>query len=282
MMPDEPIINPQDPPVIVPEEDKEKARLAQLEKDAKEKDYWKGVADGRATTPVAAAPQIPAAPQPPADPEPTVPDEPRFEDFADPGKFYSAQTKYLQSQQRREAWKERQESRQRETVERQQRADAESRQKAMTTFETRLADTAKVEPDIYAIRDSIGARVTPHTAKLIIESEHAPRVLRHFSENPADLARINSLDPASAIREMTKLELTVSKGLVDDTGRAKRVSSTPSPIDTVPGGGPGAAIEDPRDPDASSKMQPDDWVYKRNVQVAGMMDQARAARTAQR
>jgi len=279
-MADELTPNPQDPPVIDPVEDKPVVdpKVAKLEQ---EKEYWKGVADGRAFTAPVAQP-APVVPQPPVDPEPTVEPEPRFEDFADPGKFYSAQTKHLASQQKHEAWKDRQERKQQDERERAQRTESEKAQRAMSDFEKRLADEAKVDPAIYTIRDQVGSRVVPHTARLIIESEHGPRLIRHFAENPAELARLNSLDQASAIREMTKLELNLTKGLEDATGKVKTVSSTPNPLETVGGGGPNTGVEDPRDPDSSGRMDPDNWIYKRNMQVAGMVDQARAARSAQR
>jgi predicted Holliday junction resolvase-like endonuclease len=252
-----------------------------LAKLKEEKEYWKGVADGRSTA-APAPPPIPQVAPAPVDPEPEVAAEPRFEDFSDPGKFYAAQTRHLRSQQQHDAWRDRQTRREQERVESAQRTEREKQQRAMETFESRLAEAAKVEPDIYTIRESLGTRVAQHTARLLIESEYAPRLLRHLSDNPAVLARINSMDPLAAVKEVAKIELGLSKGLTDDSGRVKVVSDTPAPAPSVPGKGPNVDVSDPGDPDAAGRMDPNDWVYKRNMQVLGRLQQADAARASQR
>jgi len=68
----------------------------------------------------------------------------------------------------------------------------------------------------------------------ILDSPHGTDVLYHLGQNPAELDRINKLNPISQARELTKIELKLSE---EKSTSAKPVTQAPRPPHQVSGKG---------------------------------------------
>ena len=239
----------QTPPVTpTPETLEAKAEAARV-KAEKEAAYWQGVAEGGARVATPAPAQIPAD-SGPIDPGP----EPKYEDFTTPGEFESARTKWMRDCQKFDAAKIAEEGR-----------IKAQREATVMTFDSRLAAAAKVDPEIFNLRDIVGKRVTKQTAQIIMESELAPRLIRYLHDNPAEIGRINAYDPMRAAKEVAKIELGMEESSAKAAGAVKTETSAPPPTPTVKAGGPAPVSVDPGDPE-SDKLPIDDWVAKRRQQ----------------
>lgn len=236
---------------------------------AEEAAYWKGVAEGQmrsipqSGSPVSGSvPQTPT-PTPTPPPEPADPGpEPRFDDFKTPGEFEDARTKWLDKK-----------SEYRTHQVTKQEGERAARQVALDRFNQRLQSASVADPEIFAIKDRLGMRISPAIASAIIGSDMAPRLLRYLNDNPMEVGRLNSMDPTSAIREMGRIEQKMEVGGTTPPG-SPPTTPTPaptnapnplSPSQTVGGSGSSPVDVDPGDPD-SDKLSIDDWMAKRQRQ----------------
>lgn len=91
----------------------------------------------------------------------------------------------------------------------------------------------------------------------LVSSEHAPELLLHFSENPNEFQRLATLHPRQMLREIAKLEVSLSSPPAAATAgnsapRAPEVSQAKPPVRPV-AGSPHTADDDD-DPEALVKL----------------------------
>ena len=159
--------------------------------------------------------------------------EPQEADFDDYKQYVKAQAR----------WETRQEIR--EQIQQAQRVQAQQQQqshveKAVQTFNERLSKAAEADPDfmgriapqLLELQPSFGRpqNAGQAVADEIIASEHAPALLRRFSENPEELqALMQSPDPRTLMRRFALIEAEVARDA--EAPRApSRPSQAPPPI----------------------------------------------------
>lgn len=103
------------------------------------------------------------------------------------------------------------------------------------TFATSLSPAVLALQPVDALPP--GAPVTPLNvaAQEIVQSEHAPALLRHFSTHPDELEALRTAAPSVVIRAIAKLEarLDASAGTSTPTPTPKAITSAPEPPPTL-------------------------------------------------
>ena len=89
---------------------------------------------------------------------------------------------------------------------------------------------------------------------VILDSDKGPELLYHLGKNSSEAARIASLSPVQAARELGLLEAKMS------LPKAKTKSNAPPPIPPISGGG------NPPETDPM-KLTPDEWAMRRNQEL---------------
>jgi hypothetical protein len=187
--------------------------------------------DQQAQQPKPAPQAAPVEVAPPADdPEPDI-------------KKYSDYEKYNRDLIR---WEVRQTQRQ-AAAEAQQRAEQDSARARVSTWQERVSSAAADAdlPNFEAIAFQTTLPISRVMGDAIMSSEVGPRVLYHLGSNPGEAARISKLSPIDQIREIGKLEVTLSKPAEaapasdDDepTPQKQAISKAPAPIPRPAGSG---------------------------------------------
>lgn len=132
--------------------------------------------------------------------------------------------------------------------------------KVQQTYATREEAVRDKYDDFQEVAYNKHLPISEAMKEAILESEVGPEVLYHLGKNPGEARRIAGLSPASQIREIGKLEATLTAN-----PPAKKVTNAPDPITPVRRGS-GTPSYDPTDP-RSLKMDPDAWIKARNEQV---------------
>lgn len=189
-----------------------------------------------AAEPPASRPAVSSsAPDPAADPEP------KLEEFeADPNQYPDPYTAHQRALAR---WEARQEfARVKAEEQGRLRLEVETHGKAerASAFKTRLDAeggaefVAKLHPDVQALRpvDALDPSEKPTVengiAQRMLESSHGPALMRHFSDHPADLARLRGMPMAWAMVELGKIEARLETSAAPATP-PKTVTTAPSP-----------------------------------------------------
>jgi hypothetical protein len=98
------------------------------------------------------------------------------------------------------------------------------------SYNAKLKEFVKTAPDFEEVMDDIEhVKMIPALAQAIITSDIAPAVMYELAKNPAELERINALNPLAAAREIGKLELKLSTPKTE----TKTTTKAPAPIKTV-------------------------------------------------
>jgi hypothetical protein len=228
--------------LVAQKKDEEKLRI----KEQGEKEYWRGVAEGRVTS-------KPADSNPPgtSDVPPAQPNIDKFETYEE---YEQAKDKYLISQAKweikqdaakEEAKRKEEGEKNKQQTERQRVVQNWTNQRALAQdkypdFETTVADPSFVQ--------------TAVTSFLIQESEVAGDLAYYLAKNPAEMAKLNNLPPHKAAKALGVLE----RKFTSSTPAARNVlSQAPAPITPVQSGG-GAINED------ESNLPMDEYVRRRN------------------
>ncbi len=142
----------------------------------------------------------------------------------------------------------------------------EARRKVHDAFMERIDKAAEADPGLREILDnyhiptsSYHIQIGPVLVDLIKESEVAPKVLRFFSANKAEAARLSGLSPLAAAREFGKLEAKILATPAPPP--PKRVSEAPAPIKPL---APKGSMEIDLD-----KVPIDDFMRERNARQFG-------------
>ena len=172
--------------------------------------------------PAAAAPAAPAAPQAPVEPD--------INDFEDLDEFNKADRAYLIAQAK---WELKQESAQERQQEQRQLTVAQQTRQ----FQDRLAEEAKLDPDLVTIASTFHIPGHPNFIPILAssrevqdairESEVGPQLLRYFANNKAEAAKLQTMSPMSAVREIGRIEATI---INKPTPPTRHVSQAPAPV----------------------------------------------------
>lgn len=152
--------------------------------------------------------------------------EPKPEDFEHFETFSKEQAKWVVRQDKRE------------TAE----ADAQTRneeaqREAFDQWTTRLDAAREVHDDFDDVVGSTEAKTTPAMEQAIIDSEHGAELAYHLASNPSESERIAKLSPVAAIRELGRIEATLTKPTPETP--TKKVTKAPDPVKPITGGSAG-------------------------------------------
>lgn len=175
------------------------------------------------------------------DPQPRQEDYP--EDFT---KFIAETAAWAGRQEARKALEsEREAIKQAQSQNRQQQAEAQRVDGAQTLFEKGVEDFEDFE-EVAGYKD---LPVTDAMTDAIMDMEDGHKVLYHLGSNPEEAQRISKLRPVSQVRELTKLEASLS-GPAKKVAPKKATSAT-EPIKPVKAGG----APNKKDPDTMSMKE---------------------------
>jgi hypothetical protein len=210
-------VNPDDVPGSEPTK-AVKELIAQRQKRQKaeqEAAYWRGVAEGRV------APQTPPATQEVKPQEyDTPPVKPVLDSFETYEQFEAAKDDYLIKQAEfnmAQRFKHEQ-----------SRVQTESKAQ---TFNRRLQEAAKNDPTITDIVQDPTLPISNTMVPILQESELAPQILKYLHNNRQEAARIASLPPVLAAKELGAIEARIQFKPAPTPPR--QVSVAPEPLTTV-------------------------------------------------
>jgi hypothetical protein len=196
-----------------------------LEAARQEAEYWKSQVVQKPAQPQTAAPTG----------KPTVEQYDSYEDYLEALSDYKVEQKLSVREQ--------------EQSRSQQQEQLVERQKAFQARAEKLEIDDFVEvvynPDI---------RISQDMADIAFDSEKGPEILYYLGKNPAEAARLASLDTRQVGYEIGRLEAALS------LPQAKTQSSAPPPIKPISGGGEPPQMD-------QEKMTPDQWRDWRNEQL---------------
>lgn len=156
--------------------------------------YWRGVAESARQQPNSTDRQ-------PAD-EPVA--KPNVADFADYETFIEAIADWKADQKVREALQ------QTEVRASQTKQEQEAREVAKTWASRQDAARNRIT-DYDAVVGSSSVTIASAVSDAILTSERGPDIAYHLAKNPAVVARLNSLSPMAAAREIGRLEAALEK-----------------------------------------------------------------------
>lgn len=214
---------PEKPSKAVSELIAQRKKRQEAEKEAA---YWKGVAEGRIKPQADPAP----APEPTSD-EPKVPVAPKVDQFETYEQFEAAKDTYLIEKAKHDIRMEQQ-------VAQQRQAAVETEQK----FVQRIEAAVKEDP---ALADIMQDRTLPYSQVMVAivkESDVAPQMLRWIDQNRQDAARIASLPPLQAARELGIVEARIK--FAPKPEPVRKVSAAPDPVNPITPSSTGVVDED--------------------------------------
>lgn len=196
---------PEAPESETPEQDKgaapkKKGAEQRIKQLVAEREYYRGLAEGRATMPGQQA--APVKPQGP----PTLDQYENYEDFL------IAKAKY----------EIRQEDAQGGNRQQQAQKDIE--------FQTKMHKALSEDPELLEIYNDPGLPISDAMTTVIKESDIAPELVRYFGLNRDEALKIYHLSPMAAAREIGKIEAKLTLPPPDGV---KKISGAPQPIKTV-------------------------------------------------
>jgi hypothetical protein len=227
--------------------------LRKKHRDAeREKEYWRGVAEGRIQPSASGAPSPPPAEEPPPGP-PSPPDPRKFEaGIYDPA-YITARDRYVIDVGKFELKR----SQEKEKI-------IQEAQEIQEKFISRINTAAEKDPVLLDALDD--PTFFPHNAHpnmaLIVnqikESEYAPEIIRHLYDNRSELDKMVRMKPLAAARSLWDLEKTLASRPKPEI---KVVSSAPPPITPVPGFTPVGVVSD----DEEENLSTAEFIARRNA-----------------
>lgn len=193
---------------------------------AREAAYWRGIAETRA-----------------AQETPKTEAEPKAEDFQDYAEYVRALAKF--------------EAKALVKAELAQEKAATTEAAKATTWQQRESAAKADLPDYDQVVGASRAPMTQAMAEAIRESDIGPKVAYHLAQNPDVSARLAGLSATSAIREIGKLEATLSAAAPPPPQR--RITSAPTP--PTPVGSGRSTVGDP------GKMSQADYLEWRKTAI---------------
>lgn len=148
-------------------------------------------------------------------------------------------------------WKTEQKFKERE--QKAEKANLQSeRQKLVTAYNERAKSFAEKNDDYFDVIEAVDDIPLPTTLQeIILSSENSAELTYELAKNREELARICKLSPLAVAREIGRIEARLLKASENKTVEPKKITSAPTPIETVGKGSSGAirkSISDPEIP----------------------------------
>lgn len=203
--------------------------VRQREENARLAEYWRNQAQQTQQ------PDTQAQPQAQSTDKPVVDNFESYEDYLDALSDWKVDQRLAQQAQQQE-----------------QNRQTQSLQDRQAAFNARAA-THEAE-DFQAVAFNPNLPVNEAMSEVIMDSDKGPDLLYYLGQNPAEAARIASLSPVHAARELGLVEARLS------LPKAKTVSSAPPPIEPISGAGESPKVD-------PMKLTPDEWAAQRNREL---------------
>jgi hypothetical protein len=122
-----------------------------------------------------------------------------------------------------------------------QTREAEQQRKAVLDQWNSRADAVREKlPDYDEVLESADDVPLPgYLQEALLESDIGPELAYHLAKNRTDLERLTKLTPASAVRELGKIEASLAKATAPQ--QKKQISTAPKPVTPLSGGRAGSA-----------------------------------------
>jgi hypothetical protein len=122
-----------------------------------------------------------------------------------------------------------------------QAREAEQQRKAVLDQWNSRADAVREKlPDYDEVLESADdVPLAGYLQEALLESEIGPELAYHLAKNRAELERLTKLSPTSAVRELGKIEASLSKTTAPQP--KKQISTAPKPVTPLSGGTAGSA-----------------------------------------
>lgn len=197
-----------------------------------------------------------SATAPKVEPEAKPKDEaPTREQFGSYEEFLEAKTEYTS----RRAAREERATAAKEDAE---KAETEAKTKRTQEFQSKVREKY---PDMDSRLEDVGDKpMFKEVQEAIAESEFGPDILNELVSNPQEFDRLAKMSPASAVREVGKIEARLELKATPANPEPKEVkqpSNAPAPIKPIVGKTEVGDGEPPHD-------QPEKWALWRNKQIA--------------
>jgi hypothetical protein len=204
-----------EPPKSGSEPSEAEKRIRQLvakQREAeRERDYYKGLAEG-----------LKKPDQPPA---PTVEVPPVADKFDSYDDYLVARAKYELKQDLKRASEQ-------AAVDEGKKSQDEIDRK----FMGRMQQAAETDPEIMEVLNDPNLPVSKNMVSAVKESEQAPAIIRYLAQNREEASKIFQLGPIAAAREIGKIEAKIM--LAPKPAPPRTISQAPEPITPVTPAGP--------------------------------------------
>ena len=108
-----------------------------------------------------------------------------------------------------------------------QRAEQTEMQKALEVFAQKQEEAREVYPDFDEVIESAASTpVNPHVQRALVKADNAADLLFHFAKNPAELEKLNRLNPIDAAVAIAKMDAKFQRPQT-------KASAAPKPIKPV-------------------------------------------------
>jgi len=113
-----------------------------------------------------------------------------------------------------------------------EKADAKVASVNAESWQAKIEAARAEHPDYDQVVSKSSAHVEAHVASAVLESDLGPQIFRHFALNPEALEKLNGMSERAALKEIGRLEESLSKGETK-AAPVKKVSSAPEPVKPV-------------------------------------------------
>lgn len=142
--------------------------------------------------------------------------------------------------------------------------ERESAERRSASFKSKEAEFSKTVKDYEQVTRDPSLRISQTMVEAIAESDDGPALAYHLGKNPEVAAKIASLPPIAAAKELGRIEAQLA--FARESAKQKTVSEAPAPPPKVEGNDSAPVRVDPDDPE-SDKLSTAEWIRRRNKQI---------------
>jgi hypothetical protein len=136
-------------------------------------------------------------------------------------------------------------------------------QEQTETFQGRVQEFSKKHTDFKeVIEDVDDIKLSLGLQEALLSSEVGPNVMYELAQNRDEYARINSLSPIQAAKEIGKIEARISSSISESTNQNTKVKTTKVPKPIQPVGSSGGGGSSTKSPDKMSYQEYKKWRAK--------------------
>lgn len=143
--------------------------------------------------------------------------------------------------------------------------ERESAERRSASFKSKEAEFSKTVKDYEQVTRDPSLRISQTMVEAIAESDDGPALAYHLGKNPEVAAKIASLPPIAAAKELGRIEAQLA--FARESAKQKTVSEAPAPTPTLDGSGDTAAKVSTASSEAD-KLSDDEWVRAERARIA--------------